>query len=97
MAFRVTQKNGDNFRAQVLRNGNKCILWIAESEDEVYIVNFDKAVSADIYQPKADDDCTKAILLYECDDEMSTIEIGQFSKEDALKFLSWFQTAISAV
>ena len=97
MAFKLTQKNGDNFRAQVLRNGSKCILWIAESEDEVYIVNFDKAISADIYQPRPDEDDTKAILLYECDNEISTIEIGNFSKEDALKFLTWFQTSISSI
>jgi hypothetical protein len=90
--FKTTQLNNINFRAQLIRFANKSILWIAESEEEIYAINFDKALSADIYQLEKN---TKVILLYVDDDEIHSIDIGNFTQEDGMRFLTWLQTSLT--
>jgi transposase len=92
--FKCVQTNGNCFRAQLLRHNEKCILWIAESEEEVYTVIFDKAVSADMYKLRPEEDKHKAILLYEQDEEVATIEIGNFTQDETIKFITWFQNSL---
>jgi hypothetical protein len=94
-ALRLTQVHGINFRSQLFKIGNKCVLWVAESADEVYTISFDRAISADIYQPETGVPA-KAILLYLDEEEVHSIEMGAFSPEDAMRFLTWLQTAINA-
>ena len=92
--FRLTQVNGLSFRAEMLKVGEKKVLWIAESEEEIYSFSFDYALSADVYQPDSTQAMAKALLLYLDDDEVHTIEIGTFTPEDAVKFLTWLQSAL---
>jgi hypothetical protein len=95
--YKAAQTTGYNFRAQLLRTGAKWTLWIAESEDEVYVVNFHQILSADLYAPKVNHEDEKVILLYRGEEGIETVEIGCFSHEDALNFLSWLQTSVSNI
>ena len=93
--FRVIQVNGLAFRAQLFRMNEKYVLWVAESVDEIYTLSFDRALSADIYQPDSKEALAKAILLYLDDEDVHSIEIGNFAPEDAMGFLSWLQNSLT--
>ena len=95
--FRVTQTNGFEFRAQVVGVHNKPVLWIAESEDQIYVVEMDAALRADTYQPQIGENVHQALLLYVSGDEVETVEIGSFTHETALRFLAWLQEALAVI
>lgn len=95
--YKSVQTTGDNFRVQVLKYGEKYVLWVAESEEEVYTVVFDKAVSVDLFKINQQEDKHKIIMLYEQDEEMSTIEIGLFTEEEATKFVTWLVASLQNV
>lgn len=89
--FRAKQANGKTFRAQVIRGVDLFTLWIAENQEEIYVINYSKAVSADLYQSDSSD-CLKVIILYADDEgDLECVDIGSFLQDDAVQFLSWFQ------
>lgn len=108
----LRQTNGVNFRAQLLpRNDGRLILWVVESESEVYTVTFVRVLAADVYAADAaSPEVHKAVLLLEGkqtdtedddeddddDDGVTTVEIGSFDRDTALRFLSWLQEGITA-
>lgn len=93
VVFQTVQMNGNSFRAELVRLGPKWVAWVAESEEEVYAVTIDQILRIDTYLPKTGTD-TKVIVLYRNDQEVETVEIGNFSKEDAVSFISWLQSTI---
>ena len=90
--FKNVQTNGCYFRAQYLKFENKHVLWIAESSTEIYSISFDKALSADFYPTETN---TKIIFLYVEDDQVETIEFGNFSSDDCTLFLQWLQKCLN--
>jgi hypothetical protein len=108
----LRQTNGVNFRAQLVRsprNDGQFILWIVESATEAYTVSFVRVIAADVYAADAAaPDVHTAVLLLEsdqaddddedeaADDGVSTVEIGSFDRETALRFLSWLQESITS-
>lgn len=96
MAFRCSQTSGFTFRAQLHKRGDKSVLWVAESDEELYLVTFDKALIADVYQPQGSDPSTQVLLLTEDAGEVETVNVGSFTMEDAKRFISWFHAAVSS-
>lgn len=86
--FHTVQTNGSHFRASFVKY-EKRVLWIAESSEEIYCIQFDKALSADLYQTETN---FKVIFLYANDDEVESIDFGNFTSEDGLLFLKWLQS-----
>jgi hypothetical protein len=94
MAFQAQQTTGNEFRAQVVK-GASTTLWVAESDESIYTVCFDKILAADVYQSKADLPAA-VILLFEIDEEVESIDIGAFTRQDAVQFLSWLQSTLKS-
>ena len=98
--FKRLQTNGKNFRAQLIRTDTRNMLWIAEDKEEIYLIRFDRILSADIYKINPEEDCCKAILLTFSDEEedeyCESWDCGSFTSSDALDFLKWLQVSLSA-
>jgi hypothetical protein len=93
--FRAIQKNGNSFRSQLFKTGvnGGMVLWLAESKEEVYHLEFDQVFAAEIYTISANDDAHQIILLLRntSEEEIQSQEVGYFSMEDAQNFLQWFK------
>jgi hypothetical protein len=92
--LRLLQSNQVALRAQVLRLAPNYCLWIAESEDEVYALNFVHLLAVDVYTPLPDGDSRVILLLKYDDDEIGSVDVGRFSPETAQVFMLWLQQQV---
>jgi len=91
--FKTQQANGFSFRAEFIRIQSKVALWIAESSEEVYVLSILNIVRMEPYLQKLGEN-VKVLMLYKNDDEdLETVEIGNFTHEDALNFIRWVQVS----
>jgi hypothetical protein len=94
--IRLLQENGYNFRAEVFPYpSNKLLLWVAEDEENIFTVIMQRIVKVDTYVPIHDDEAsdTCVIVLYEDEDaKVQTIDIGNFSTENAKIFMEWLKS-----
>ena len=89
------QANNSLLRAQLFRVGinGLVVLWIAESEKEVYTLQFDSVMAIDKYSFKLDEqDLFKVLLLIRntTEDEISGHEIGILDEVGVKLFIDWF-------
>jgi len=91
LVFKTKQENEYNFRSQLVKVEDDWVLWIAENDEEVYAVNFDELLAIDVYSPK-ENSPLKVLVLYKYGDEIDTVEIGSFSQENAMNFISWMSS-----
>jgi hypothetical protein len=98
--FKRVQTNGKNFRAQLVRTDTRNMLWVAEDNEEIYLIRFDRILSADVFKISSEEDVCKAIFLTfledEDDEEYESWDCGSFTSADALDFLKWFQASLNA-
>jgi hypothetical protein len=98
MDFQALQKNNNEFRAQLLKTGvnGGLILWVIESAEENYFVVFDQVIAVEAYCEDKSADRFQVVILVRntSDDELTSQEIGVFSKTDALNFATWFKTQV---
>ena len=98
--FRRLQTNGKNFRAQLVRTDSKTMLWVAEDNEEIYLIRFDRILSADVFKIDPEQDVCKAIFLTfsedEDEEECESWDCGSFTSADAMDFLKWFQASLSS-
>ena len=96
--FVCTQKNNNEFRAQVFKTGvnGGLILWILESENENYCVTFDQVIATEVYCQDKMSDRFQAVVLVRntVEDDLTSQEIGVFSKTDAINFITWFKNQV---
>lgn len=93
MVFKTQQENGYAFRAEFVRFHSKIALWIAESAEEVYVLNILNVVRMEPYLSKLGEN-EKVLMLYRNEEEdLETVEIGNFTREDALNFIQWVQVS----
>ena len=94
--IRLVQENGYNFRAEVFPYPtNKLLLWVAEDDENIYTLVMQRIVKVDTYVPINDDETceTCVIVLYEDEDsKVQTIDIGNFSTENAKLFMEWLKS-----
>jgi hypothetical protein len=94
--LRLVQENGYNFRAEVFPYPtNKLLLWIAEDDENIYTVVMNRVVKVDTYVPLSDDESSEtcAIILYEDEEsKVQTIDVGNFSPENAKVFMEWLKS-----
>jgi hypothetical protein len=95
MAFKLTQVDSSQFRAQLFTNEEKGFtLWLVEGDDASCTLNFRTVLSVDTYEKLNKENCAIMLLRDEEGEDFNT-EIGKFTtKEDAEKFLVWFKNAI---
>jgi hypothetical protein len=92
--FKTQQANGYAFRAEFVRYQSKIALWIAESAEEVYVLSILNVVRMEPYLPKLGDH-EKVLMLYRNEDEeIETVEIGNFTHDDAANFVRWVQVSL---
>ena len=84
-------------RAQLFSKEDEFTLWVVESSEEIYTVNFNSILSVDVYKVE-EKDLFKAIFLFRDDDEDFNLEIGLFnSYEDAITFLTWIKKTLGEI
>ena len=81
-------------RVQIFKKEEGFTMWVVESSEEIYTINFNSILGVDVYKIK--DDVFKSIFLFRDDDEDFNIEIGKFlSYDDALTFLNWVKKSLT--
>jgi hypothetical protein len=94
--IRLVQENGYNFRAEIFPYPtNKLLLWVAEDDENIYTIVMQRVVKVDTYVPLSDDESceTCVIILYEDEDsKVQTINVGNFSGENAKLFMEWLKS-----
>jgi len=81
------QENECMFRCEYFES-NGGLLWIAESEEDIYIIEFKSILSACVYS--ANETLHKVVILYNDGEDNHTDGVGSFSTaEDASLFLMW--------
>ena len=93
MAFKMNHELGQ-LRVQIFKKEEGFTMWVVESSEEIYTINFNSILGVDVYKIK--DDVFKSIFLFRDDDEDFNIEIGKFlSYDDALTFLNWVKKSLT--
>ena len=95
MVFKMDHDKG-KLRAQIFKNEEEYTLWVVESSEEIYTVNFNSILGVDVYKVE-EKDLFKTIFLFRDDDEDFNLEIGLFkSYEDGATFLNWIKKSLVA-
>lgn len=93
--LQLQQPNGYNFRAEVFAFDKKLLLWVAENDENIYALTMLKIIKVDLYKPlyEADEeDEVMAIILYlDEQNKVQSVEVGNFTSQDAAKFVVWLQ------
>ena len=95
MVFLIDHASGQaKLRVQIFKKEEGFTMWVVESSEEIYTINFNSILGVDVYKVK--DDVFQSIFLFRDDDEDFNVEIGKFiSYDDAVTFLNWVKKSLT--
>lgn len=88
--FSLSQLNGYLLRCQVQKVNGVLVLWVAESEAEVWTVSLSRLLSLDSYPLKDVEGGFTLLMLYlDENEDPSTIEFGQLEEDGVKNLILW--------